>query len=109
MQNKVYVTETPGNKVSITEDNAVVQVLTETVKVNTIGIQGPPGSGDKTYVHVQNTPAAVWTVSHNLGKKSTVVVVDSADEVVYGEINYVDNNTITLTFVGAFSGKAYFN
>lgn len=109
MRNKVNVTESPGNKVSIVEDNAVVQVLTETVKVNTIGIQGPPGSGDKQYTHVQNSPSASWTVLHNLGKKASVVVVDSADEVVYGEIEYIDDNTITLTFVGAFSGKAYFN
>jgi len=36
-------------------------------------------------------------------------VVDSADDVVHGEIRYIDDNTVTLTFVGAFSGKAYFN
>ena len=76
---------------------------------NQIDIKGLKGGGDKNYVHVQNTPSATWTASHNLGKKPAVVVVDSADEVVYGEIEYIDDNTITLTFVGAFSGKAYFN
>ena len=76
---------------------------------NQIDIRGLKGGGDKNYVHVQNTPSASWTASHNLGKKPAVVVVDSADEVVYGEIEYIDDNTITLTFVGAFSGKAYFN
>ena len=76
---------------------------------NEVSIAGLKGGGDKNYVHVQNTPSANWTASHNLGKKPAVVVVDSADEVVYGEIEYIDDNTITLTFVGAFSGKAYFN
>lgn len=76
---------------------------------NEVSIAGLKGGGDKNYVHVQNTPSASWTASHNLGKKPAVVVVDSADEVVYGEIEYIDDNTITLTFVGAFSGKAYFN
>jgi hypothetical protein len=76
---------------------------------NQIDIRGLKGGGDKNYVHVQNTPSATWTASHNLGKKPAVVVVDSADEVVYGEINYTDDNTVTLTFVGAFSGRAYFN
>ena len=76
---------------------------------NQIDIRGLKGGGDKNYVHVQNTPSASWTASHNLGKKPAVVVVDSADEVVYGEIEYIDDNTVTLTFVGAFSGKAYFN
>lgn len=109
MRNQVNVTESAGNKVSIIEDNAVVQVLTETVKVNTIGIQGPPGSGDKQYTHVQDSPSATWVITHNLGKKASVIIVDSADEVVYGEIEYVNNNTVTLTFAGAFSGRAYFN
>ena len=76
---------------------------------NEVSIAGLKGGGDKNYVHVQNTPSASWTASHNLGKKPAVVVVDSADEVVYGQIEYTDDNTVTLTFVGAFSGKAYFN
>ena len=76
---------------------------------NQIDIRGLKGGGDKNYIHVQNSPSAVWTVSHNLGKKPSIVVVDSADEVVHGEIVYNDDNNITLTFVGAFSGRAYFN
>jgi hypothetical protein len=48
-------------------------------------------------------------VSHNLGKRPAAVVVDSAEDVVYGDIRYIDDNTVTLTFSGAFSGKAYFN
>ena len=76
---------------------------------NQVDVRGLKGGGDKNYVHVQNTPSSTWTASHNLGKKPAVVVVDSADEVVHGEITYVDDNNITLTFVGAFSGRAYFN
>ena len=76
---------------------------------NQIDIRGLKGGGDKNYVHVQDTPASVWTASHNLGKKPAVVVVDSAEDVVYGDIRYIDDNTVTLTFVGAFSGRAYFN
>lgn len=76
---------------------------------NTVDIAGLKGGGDKNYVHIQSTPSAQWVASHNLGKRPAVVVVDSADEVVHGEISYTDDNTVTLTFVGAFSGKAYFN
>jgi len=109
MANKVVVTEVAGNKVSVLEDNVTIQVTEENVSITTIGIQGPPGSGDKQYTHIQSAPSNQWTALHNLGKKPAVVVVDSADEVVYGEITYVDDNTVTLTFVGAFSGRAYFN
>lgn len=76
---------------------------------NNLDIKGLKGGGDKNYVHTQSTPAASWTVSHNLGKRPAVVVVDSAEDVVYGDIQYIDDNTVTLTFSGAFSGKAYFN
>ena len=76
---------------------------------NQIDIRGLKGGGDKNYVHVQDVAASVWTASHNLGKRPAVVVVDSADDVVYGDISYVDDNTVTLTFTGAFTGKAYFN
>lgn len=65
--------------------------------------------GDLSYTHTQLDPEAVWTVSHNLGKKPSVTVVDSADTAVIGEIDYIDENNVTLTFIAAFSGKAYFN
>lgn len=76
---------------------------------NTVDIAGLKGGGDKNYVHIQSTPSAQWVASHNLGKRPAVVVVDSTDTVVYGDIQYIDDNTVTLTFSGAFSGRAYFN
>jgi hypothetical protein len=62
-----------------------------------------------TYIHTQSTSAIIWNIEHNLGKFPSVTVVDSGDSVVEGEIDYVDNNNVTLTFSGAFSGKAYLN
>lgn len=64
---------------------------------------------DKTYVHTQNVVSDIWTITHNLNKHPSVTVVDSAESVVEGDIQYVDNNSVVLTFSGAFSGKAYFN
>lgn len=75
----------------------------------TIDISGVKATGDKNYVHNQSTPSAIWNISHNLGKRPAVAVVDSADDVVYGDVKYIDDNTVKLTFVGSFSGKAYLN
>jgi hypothetical protein len=36
-------------------------------------------------------------------------VVDSADNIVFGEVLYNSLNQVTLTFSGAFSGEAFFN
>jgi hypothetical protein len=48
-------------------------------------------------------------VNHGLNKKPAVSVVDSAENVVFGEVEYIDDNNVRITFSGAFSGKAYFN
>jgi len=89
-----------------TLQNTVV-IPRPTTSVSVKGVTG--GGGDAHYSHTQSTPESVWEVTHNLGKKPSVIVVDSADTVVMGGIEYVTLNTVRLTFVGAFSGKAYFN
>lgn len=65
--------------------------------------------GDKFYEHVQSASSATWSVTHSLGKKPSVTVVDSAGTKVIGEVEYVDDNNVTLKFKSTFSGKAYFN
>ena len=64
---------------------------------------------DANHVHTQGTPASQWVINHNLGKKCSVTVVDSANEVVVGQITYNSVNQVTLDFDGSFSGKAFFN
>ena len=58
-------------------------------------------TGDRHHTHKQAQAAKVWTVAHNLGKRPAVTVV--------GEVDYLDDNTVRLTFCAAFSGTAYFN
>ena len=67
------------------------------------------GEGDKNYLHDQGVVSAVWTISHSLGKYPSVSVVDTANQIVFGEIEYVDTNNIIITFNAAFSGSAYLN
>lgn len=64
---------------------------------------------DKHYTHHQTTSSTTWNVSHNLSKKPSVTVVDSADNVVVGQIEYTNDNQLILTFNYPFKGKAYLN
>ena len=75
------------------------------------GPQGPQGTGAShtTYTHNQNVSSSTWTITHNLNCFPSVMVVDSAGSVVYGNIEYLDSNSLRLTFVAAFGGKAYLN
>lgn len=66
-------------------------------------------SGDKEYVYTQSTAVDTWEIEHSLNKMPSVTVVDSANNVVCGDIQYLNPNKIRIKFSGAFSGKAYLN
>lgn len=70
------------------------------------GPPGPPGSGQPV-VHVRDIPSDTWEVTHNLGKKPVVVVVDSSGRVVLGAVKYLDDNRVEVTFRSPFGGTAY--
>ena len=59
------------------------------------------------HVHTQGTASTTWTINHSLGGYPSVMVVDSAKTVVYGEINYVSTSQVVVNFSSAFSGSAY--
>lgn len=64
---------------------------------------------DKHYAHTQNVASVTWSVSHNLNKYPSVTVVISTGQKGYGDVTYIDENNLTITFSGAESGKAYMN
>lgn len=59
------------------------------------------------FAHTQGVSSNSWTITHNLNFYPNVTVIDSAGTVVEGEIFYTSRNVLTVTFSGAFSGKAY--
>jgi hypothetical protein len=66
-------------------------------------------ASDKTFIFVQGVPALVWTVQHNLAKFPSVSVVDTANTGVISQVDYIDNNNLTITNTAQFAGKAYLN
>lgn len=85
-------------------------VYSDAVLVGPQGPPGPPGApGGATYTHVQASPAAAWFITHGLGRRPSVTVVDTAGTVVIGGVAYTSDDTVTVTFSGAFSGAAYLN
>ena len=66
-------------------------------------------AGDKTFIFQQGVPGATWNITHNLGKFPSVSVVDTANTAGFGAVSYINDNQLTITFSGAFAGKAYLN
>jgi hypothetical protein len=88
----IVVTVTPQAAPSITINDIVVS-----------GINQPAIA----YTHTQGTSSATWVINHNLGWNPNVTVQDSAYTTVEGNVSYTNINSLTVTFSGAFSGKAY--
>ena len=65
--------------------------------------------GDKNYVHNQPVASITWTVQHNLDKFPSCTMVLSTGQQGYGDVTFIDENNLTITFTGAESGKAYIN
>lgn len=59
-----------------------------------------------TYRHVQSIPLATWTIVHHLGFRPNLTVMDSAGNVVEGNIVHLDSNQLTVTFSAPFGGEA---
>lgn len=64
---------------------------------------------DKHYTHNQNNASDVWNVTHNLEKHPSVSVVLSTGQQGLADVQYINNNELTITLLSAQSGKAYLN
>lgn len=65
--------------------------------------------GDKNYVFTQAVASATWAVQHNLNKFPSCTMVLSTGQQGYGDVTFIDQNNLTITFASAESGKAYIN
>lgn len=89
-----------GNLLPITVSTESV-ALTGTVTAN--------GEVLTSFTHNQTTASEEWTINHNMNKKPSVTIVDSANTYVIGEVTYLDSNSLRVSFKYAFKGKAYLN
>lgn len=64
---------------------------------------------DKSYIYKQKSASNEWYITHNLNKYPAVSIVDSADSIIVGEVQYIDMNSLIVKFSDPFSGKAYIN
>jgi hypothetical protein len=96
------------------EGNEVVSMSITGAETKTLNLNQADGgvvsvSYVDTYTHTQSSPASTWTVTHNMNKYPSVTIVDSAGTTVDGSVDFINLNSVTINFCGAFSGKAYFN
>lgn len=110
---KQDITELPEvgnpNAIYILEDKSIWRWNAKLSSYECISESSERLPSDKHYMHRQDSASATWIINHNLDKYPSVSVVDSAGNVVVGEIAYNNTNQLTVKFTAAFSGKAYLN
>lgn len=88
--------------------NIANQVIVSQDTPNLIIVRAAAGSGNtRRFEHTQSQAASTWVITHTLGGKPSVTIVDSADTHVFGDVTYNSTTQITVNFSAAFSGKAY--
>jgi hypothetical protein len=96
----------PGTTVPIVV-NDVILITTPSGTQDFGTAQGSLEPQALAYEHTQNAVSSSWVITHNLGFKPNVTVVDSGGTIYEGEITYTNSNSLTVSFSQAFSGKAY--
>lgn len=102
--NTVYSTQdiTIGNTTygpNTTLDTIINAIVTNITNNNT----------DARHEFTQSSPDTVWSITHNLGKKPSITIMDDSGNMLIPDITYVDDNTVRLTFNTPMSGVAYLN
>lgn len=64
---------------------------------------------DKNFVYDQTSPSKEWDIIHNLNKKPSCTIIDSAGTVVEGKIIINDGVRLLIEFNAPFTGSAILN
>ena len=64
---------------------------------------------DKRYIHTQGVASSTWVITHNLDYDYPTVRVFDGDTEIFGRVAYTDSNTVTITFLGPYTGIATIN
>ena len=112
------LTNDSGYVTSDYHDDTKQDTLVSGTNIKTINHISVLGSGnielgdfvnDKNFVYVQHEASDNWIIEHNLNKYPSVTVMDSANNIIVGDVYYIDLNNLQITFFAEITGKATLN
>lgn len=69
------------------------------------GPQGPAGPAGGALNFVQATPAATWSITHNLGRLPGVIVIIDGEQVLT-DVEHSSINSLAIVFPSPTAGEA---
>jgi len=105
--NKVLIDEEAPTHIVIYDEDGTTVLVEEEAATQIVVQLGLAQSFTSRHVHDQASAAASWAITHALGGRPQVTVVDTSDTVVVGDVTYTSDTQLSVSFPAAFSGKAY--
>ena len=94
--------------VNIQQDGRVV--INRQTSTVTISTAGTPGASHDTWIYNQTTPLAVWEFNHPFeGHYPSVTITDLNGVIVHAAVEYPSSQSIRVTFLAPFAGRALIN
>lgn len=107
LKNNIITCTTPSEHGGITWTTADINALIQRIEIlETTALEDEK---DLSYVHDQPTATMSWIINHNLNKKPSVRVENLAKDDIFGEIDYINDNTLRIEFAIPVAGTAYLN
>ena len=102
----IQVTVVPTSSSSSTPTNVAVYTSTPG-PTGPAGPKGDNGTSGGSFNYTQNTASTTWAITHNLGYNPAVTTTDVTNFVIEGTVQYINTNSLTITFGIATTGYAY--
>lgn len=74
-----------------------------------LDVESMVSGSDKTYRFQQTTPSKEWVISHNLNKYPSVVITDALGNLIIGDVQYIDLNSLKINLTIPTNGWANLN
>ena len=109
---KTYVKDTvitDGDKLlgtDATNNNRTVNIEVGSLKTY---MEDNAEFNSETTVFNQSSASNTWTIPHNLGKYPSVYTEDSSGNIIIGQVDYQNDNSLTITFSADTTGVASLN
>lgn len=87
-------------------DRVLIRPDDSRVVVRAQGPTGASGSTAASYVHTQASPASTWNVTHGLGYRPSVELLDAGLSEIDGQVVHLSVNQLQVFFNTPTAGEA---
>ena len=83
----------------VSGDRVIIKDSEDGLKHKYVSFEDIIGVGsDKNYTHTQDVASSTWNITHSLGKRPSIMILDTNGDKIEGQIIYIDTNNAEIRF-----------